>query len=554
MNFQDMVGGKIPSCLCGERRQDRFIARALVRAFFETMEPPEQPIREEELLASKPTSVGNRRVRKKRARVDKEKMNGIELHRHNMRIRLMIALGVLVFFCILTGIVFWYPGTGLFRHRLDRMVVNSTGAKVEMENVGLSSFAISASRFDAIWPGGNFLHSLSVENLSGVVLPQRYFSRIFGGDELGAESGTLVLGHPIAGSPAVVTGEESGKSRVNFKRLGVSNLLVKFGDLDADVGARLVAAEVAFYPHGPAGVPRAMVYSGSLEIPSWPKFVLERAIVDFPSGSLRINGMRIRDKVAEINSEVFVGWADINGVFAHDSTTAAELTMELDGFQIQSLIGEEAGRFFNGRVNTRAGDDVGVIRISKEDGLQMRAGLVGSPLSEFTFSHFPFLGFISRAVDDRWFLNPVFDDGPSVVLIRDGEDMLFEDIEFVARRRMVIRGSMSINSEDAIRGEIEVGLSPTVIDASLARRLDGMFSAERDGFRWVTLELGGTTRMPTDNFNAQFIEAPMPEIEIPQLQPRPILVEPAVKQAPEPAKPDRQRRPTVLPLLDVDEE
>jgi len=518
------------------------------------MDHPEPPIEEDELPVPVPASEKKRRFRKKRIRIDKSTMYGIELHRRNLRIRLMIALGVLVFGGLVMLVVAWYPGSGGFAKRLDRMVLHSTGAQVEMRNVVLTPFTASADQFEANWPEGNFLQSLSAERLAGRVLPQRHFGRRYGGDELKATSGRLILRYPDAGSPAVATGDSPGKSRVAFKRLGVPRFDVWFGEPEAPHAARLVQTEAAFYENGPAGVPRALIYSGSLKTPYWSDFLVERAIIDFPAGRCQVVGLRIRDQVRERDTESLVGWADIAGEFSLDPTETSILQLQLDGFQIEALVGTEAGRFFQGRVNTRAGENTGVVHISKDEGLQMRAELVGSQVSEFTFRHFPFLGFISRAVDDRWFLNPVFDDEPKMVLIRDGGLRVFDDIHFTSRRRMVVRGSISIDADDGVSGELEVGLSPTVIDSAVARRLDGMFSAERDGFRWITLELGGTTQVPTDNFNAQFIEAPMPEIEIPQFQPPPVSPEPEPEQQPAPEPPRRPRPPSVLPLLDLDED
>jgi len=526
---------------------------AAARGNFTTMDTPEPPSVVDEVLVPKTGAGGNRRVRKHRERPAKDTMYAIELHRRMLRIRLMVALGVLVFAAIVSVVVVWYPGTDGFRGRLDRMILHSIGAEAEMENVELSPFGASADRFEAKWPEGNFLASLSAERMSATVMPQRYFGRKFGGDEVQAATGQLTLRYPDVEAPASVAEGAGGKSRVSFNRVGIPKLEVQFGELGGVANARVIDTEAAFYPKGPTGAPRLMLYSGNLEIPFWPKLLLERAIVDFPAGRSRITGMRIRDDMPQLNSDALVGWADISGEFSHDPAEVSTLQLVLDGFQIEALIGEEAGRFFIGRVDTRAGQDAGAIRISKDEGLQMRAELVASPMSEFTFNHFPFLSFIARSVDDRWFSSPVF-DAPSMVLIRDGDEMVFDQISFSSRHRMAIRGSFSIDSNDAISGEIEVGLSPTVIDAAIARRLDGMFSPERDDFRWVTLEVGGTTRVPTDNFNALFIEAPMPEIERPPSLPPIPEPEPDAEEKPktEPQRPARP--PSVLPLLDLDEE
>jgi len=555
----------------GHRRNDR------AHPAFQKMDTPEQPHEEDELLVSKQGGSGNRRTRKRRTAVPKETMYAIELHRRTLRIRLMVALAVLVLAAVIAAVAAWYPGTEGFRKRLDRMALRSLGTEVAMENVVLGPFQANADQLEATWPGGNFLESFSADGITASVLPQRYFTRNYGGDELNAASAKLSLRYPDAESPAIVPEALEGKSGVSFNRIGTPKFEVQFGEAGAQTSARIFDTEAAFYPEGPGGVPRAMLYSGNLELPSWPRLLIERAIIDFPEGIARITSMRIRDSLPGITSDILAGGGDIGGDVFLDPAEASTLQIALEGFQLQALIGEGAGRIFVGRVdftaaemaelrqdashifvgrvNTRRGEESGVIRISQEDGLQMRAELVANPLSQLTFSHFPFLDFLARQIDDRWFLNPIFDEAPSLVLIRNGNEMVFDEINFTSRHRMAIRGSFSIDQDDEISGEIEVGLTPTVIDAAIVRRLDGMFSAERDGFRWIKLELGGTTQAPTDNFNALFIEAPMPEIELPMtLPPAPTPEEPDAEPEQEPQQPRREARPAVLPLLDLDDE
>lgn len=536
------------------------------------MDTPEQPNESDELLVPKQGGSTNRKSRKRRNRIEKEKMFAIELHRRTLRIRLMMALAVLLFAVFVTVVAAWYPGTEGFRKRLDQMILNSTGAEVNLENAALTPFGGSADRIVAKWPDGNFLKSIDAQGLVATVLPQRHFGRTYGGDEVSAVSGKLSLRYPDAEAMAVAAEGVAGKSRVHFNRIGIPKLEVQFGEAGTAKSARITETEAAFYPKGPGGVPRVLLYSGNLEIPSWPKLLIERAVIDFPEGRSRITGMRIRDGLFATKSDALAGSCEISGEISLDASEASTLQLVLDGFRLQSLIGDDAsrvflrrtdlsvmeraelgesvGRMFFGRVDTRVGEETGVIRISEEDGLQMRVELVASPMSELSFNHFPFIAFLSRAIDDRWFSNPMFEDAPSMVLIRDGGEMVFDEINFTARHRMAIRGSFSIDPDGMVAGGIEVGLAPTVIEAAAARRLDGMFSPERDDFRWIKLELGGTIRMPTDNFNAQFIDAPLPEIELPQIVTPP---SPEPETESEPQRPTRERPPSVLPLLDLDE-
>ena len=455
----------------------------------------------------------DRKTGKSRNRGVKETMNGIELRRRNIRIRLIIASGGLVLVAVLAAIATIYPGTEGFRNQLDRMVATATGADVVLEGVELTAFKATARQLDASWPEGSPLASFRAEHLSADVMPQRYFGRSFGGDELRALRGKLMLRYPDAADARLP--DAGGQSTISFNRIGIPEFEIHFGDPNAPASAMVTDAEAAFYPRGTGGLPRAMLYSGSLDIPFWPVLVLERAIVEFPQGTSRIISMRLRDGEVEITSEIQPGSCDVSGEISHDPEVASTLAVEFQEFQLQSLIGDEAGRIFRGRVDSRRGEGRGIVRVSKEDGVQMRAELMGSGNSHIEFHHFPFLRFLAESLDDNWFRTPIFDDEPLMVLIRDGADISFEDIEFTARHRMAIRGALSIDVEDQISGKIELGIAPGVIDVAIARRLDGMFSAERDGFRWITLELGGSTQMPVDDFNAQFIDAPLPQLDMP---------------------------------------
>ena len=512
-------------------------ARFFFRKPHKHMETPQSPDDPDALPSPQGKTSGNRKLRKNRIREAKETLYGIELRRRMIRTRLMIAGVALVLVAIFAAVALIYPGTQGFRSRLDRMVADATGAEVMLQGVDLSAFRATARQLDASWPADSPLASFRAEYISADVMPHRYFRRSFGGDEMRAASGRLMLRYPDADVSAAALPGADGKSSISFHRIGIPNLDVHFGDASETASALLLDAEAAFYPRGPGGLPRAMLYSGSLDIPFWPVLVLERALIEFPKGSSRIVSMRVRDGEPQIASEIQPGSCDISGEILHDSEVASSLDVMFEGFQLQSLIGEQAGRIFIGRVDSRGGEGSGIVRVSKQDGVQMRAELVASGNFHIAFSHFPFLRFLSEALDDNWFRNPIFDDAPSMVFIRDGADLDFEDLDFTARHRMAIRGSISINVDDEITGEIELGLAPGVINVAIARRIDGMFSAEREGFRWITLELGGTTQMPMDNFNAQFIDAPLPEAplrDVPLPQPEAPMFEPLPPAEPPP--------------------
>ena len=456
---------------------------------------------------------GKKRIRQ--TRVPKEAMYGIELRRRQIRIRLMMAAGALVLLAILSTIAVVYPGTDGVAKRMEARIAETMQADVTLQGVDFSAFQANIGQLDASWPQGGALISLRAESLAANVMPQRYFGPRFGGDEMRAERARLKLQFPTGGEDGGGLEPAGRRPKIAFERYGVRKLEVFFGDPNEAASAMVRDAEAAFYPQGANGLPRVMLYSGRLDIPFWPELLLDRAIVELPHGSSRIISMRLRDGEAELTDGIQPGICDLSGDISHDPETASTLDVEFRGFELEKLIGADAGRIFSGRIDSRRGHGTAIVRVSAAEGVQMRAELLVTQHFDLKFGQFPFLRFLAENLGDNWFRNPMFDEEASMVLIRDGADISVEEINFSARHRMALRGEVAISLDGEISGSLEVGLAPGVIDVAITRRLDGMFSSERDGYRWVTLELGGTTDMPVDDFNAQFIEAPLPDTPLP---------------------------------------
>ena len=51
-----------------------------------------------------------------------------------------------------------------------------------------------------------------------------------------------------------------------------------------------------------------------------------------------------------------------------------------------------------------------------------------------------------------------------------------------------------------LSGELEVGLPESVLATANSPHFESLFVPDDDGFRWITVRLGGTMSAPTDNF------------------------------------------------------
>jgi hypothetical protein len=114
---------------------------------------------------------------------------------------------------------------------------------------------------------------------------------------------------------------------------------------------------------------------------------------------------------------------------------------------------------------------------------------------------------LSQALDDKWFLAPTFEGDVTGSLRRADGAVAFSEMSFENKDRMALRGAISLAADRRLSGNLEVGVAEAMILASKNRRLEAMFSPTREGFRWVTLTIGGTSSNPTDDFRVIYESA-----------------------------------------------
>ncbi len=91
-----------------------------------------------------------------------------------------------------------------------------------------------------------------------------------------------------------------------------------------------------------------------------------------------------------------------------------------------------------------------------------------------------------------------------MILKRRGEFSELTEINLVQRSRMAIRGELRNGEAGQISGKLRVGLPESMISAGPNRKLRRLFGPEREGYRWVDLDITGTATVPVDNFKALY--------------------------------------------------
>jgi len=186
----------------------------------------------------------------------------------------------------------------------------------------------------------------------------------------------------------------------------------------------------------------------------------------------------------------------------HDS----RLAVRLESYLLAGLTGPELGRFFLGRIDSRTDANSNCLTFtpSLDSDASLAVAFSNSSVAAFEIKGFPFLFGLAQTLEDDWFESPVFESDVSGTLRRCGGNVSLGDLSFESKDRMALRGAVTLAPDRQLSGKFQVGVAEAVIQSARSRRLDSMFSAPSEGFRWITLKIGGTAAVPTDNFKALF--------------------------------------------------
>ncbi len=201
------------------------------------------------------------------------------------------------------------------------------------------------------------------------------------------------------------------------------------------------------------------------------------------------------------------GYVDFTGTLQPFETgTAQTLVAKMEGFRLSYLLGQDIGPFFLGSVDTADVPDSNYLTFAPgtEDPMALEVTVGKSLDSRIDMSGFKFLPMLAHTLEQSWYELPNFADDVSLVVRREGPNVQLKSINLVQRGRMAIRGSLTSGEGGQLLGTLRVGVPETTIGASPTKRLDAMFGPVREGYRWLDIEISGTSADPMDNFKALF--------------------------------------------------
>ncbi len=446
------------------------------------------------------------KVRKRKRRTEQVRD---KLKAQNQRLQLIQIAGFIIFLIailIIGGVMILYSNSSAFRNGLISKVESVTGSETKIQQFRINPATASAAHVAMNWSESYALNRLEVSGLNAEISPICFVGKVFQGQEITGSNGKLFLIAP-SGSDTSSIKKDTKNSLIKFNRYSVDNLNV-FLSREEAFDKMVEGVEASYLPTKLSKGGEIRLNKGALKIKGWPSLVLDRSYIQVRGGELDIKSMRF--KVPATAGEDLQDKGSIN-LFGEISPqaqgTTHELHVDLESFQISSLLGSSMGRFYQGRVITNSDNDSNIFRFTPSSGNdgELELNMSHAIDSRIGLSQFKFLGHLSIVLDDRWYELPNFDDEVKLLMRRSGEIVELKNIYLEQRSRMIIKGSMATKDASGnISGSLKVGVPDIIVTASKDRRLDILFSPVRDGYRWVDIELSGTGAAPVDNFKDQY--------------------------------------------------
>lgn len=428
--------------------------------------------------------------------------------KRSLRVQIMQITGVVLVLILLglgVGTAILYANSAGFREDLVSKLEISSGAEVKLDRFRMNPVEAHVNGVSLAWPAGNALDNLELSSVVAKITPSSFFAKTFGGDEIVAATGKLMLKAPDASSPALfLPPNPHGGLPVRFSRYSVPLLDISFGEAGS-----LTKAEASFYPSTITGNAEIRLRGGSIQFANWPPMDLDRAILKVSGSEFQVKSMRIHmQEVANRRSSG--GYFDFSGTLSPLSSESPHvLSAKLETFLLPYLIGADLGRFFLGRVDTKEMPGSNILSFDPgfPEAARLELTVSNSINSRIDLAGFKFLHTLSNSLKDRWYEFPNFDDEVGIVVKRTGGRVELADINLVSRGRMALRGSISNGEGGKISGKLRIGIPETILSTASDKNLVKMFEQTLDGYRWVELEISGTSAVPQDDFRALYMAA-----------------------------------------------
>jgi hypothetical protein len=455
--------------------------------------PEEDPLHDGELV----TRADGSQAIKVRKRKRRSHQPHKELEKKTRRTRMIQVSGALLLLLLAAfsvGSAIVYSNSAPFREGVLRMIRETTGSQVRMEEFRVNPSHAVAGRLEFTWPEDGILRDLTVRGVSASIAPAFFFGKSITGEEITCADGILTLGPPAGLATSGPAGDKP--SPIHFNRYAITRFNVLLGDA-ARPAASLVDSEASFQKDSENGRPQLLLNRGHVQLPGWPKIRIDRAHLEFRDREVDVVGLRL---LHETDNR---GVLEMSGtVSPHATDRPSTLDVRMESFLLSGIAGPEIGQLLAGRIDTQSKLKSNYLAFTpgSQTAANLEVSFRNASNSSFNVQGFPFLAQLALMLDDKWYAQPVFDNEANGSLRRQGATVTLEDLYFEQKARMALRGSLTIAADRRLGGTLEVGLTEAMLKASGHPKLNAMFGPADEGFRWLALSISGSGAKPADNF------------------------------------------------------
>ncbi len=448
------------------------------------------------------------RVRKRKRRSSQPVKEQRVRSRRSRILQVSAAMILLIAAALAIGSAVIYANSPPFREGLVRKIYQSTGAaEVDLQMFRMNPKSANANTLTLKWPQGNVLDNLFVRGVRADVFPSSFLGKSMNGEEIIVGEGTLALHIPKPGEPLVAGAATAEALPIHFNRYRIPKLNLTLGD-PAAPAISLLKAEASFSPNSLNGRNQFSLNQGDLVISGWPKMRLNRAFLEFRGKEIDVVGLRLMDETDNRGVFEFTGT-----LLPYSPERLSTLSLQLESFQMGGLTSPAFGKLFAGRIDSLPTTKSNYLTFYPSDTPSPKLAIAfrSSLTSNMVVTGFPFLVALSQTLEDDWFQRPVFEgEDATGSILREANVVRVENLDFENKGRMALRGHIEMNATQALTGSLQIGVAEAMINTAKAARLKTLFGPEKEGFRWVTLKIGGSATNPTDNFKELFLSPPAP--------------------------------------------
>lgn len=428
-----------------------------------------------------------RRVKRRKRRSDQSKKKKKEARNKRMIIfQILGFVGFLMLIVVYLGFLFFRSNSSSYREDIEKNVANWLGAEVKINGLSVAPSSATVNSVDFTWGGESYVKEVKMVQIAADTRVKDFLLGKFQGIDIGGKSGVLKLQMPES-KGQVVQPLDHNQYPYPFDLYYCDSLAVNFGDTDTFSLKNLNAS----YRYLTGSGHQATISGGTLLLEGWAPFPIENATLSLQKEAINVVGLRLQDP------DLRGGELMLSGLVPLENNAEYHLNITTEEFSMHSLLGENLGRLFEGRVRTQ----LGVVAFKQGDAKpqSMAIPLTGDLMS---VKKLPFLSVLDELFPEEGFLDPVFDNNGSAIFQWNRQGVGLKSIKFRQSSKMLLAGHILASHDGLLVGDLVIRLNKGILARQpIFRNNPGLISDENDtGYAVVRIKLGGTVEEPTDNF------------------------------------------------------